>query len=329
MTTEAQIEQSIRSNLSLIFGDSEAVEYGAFRQKYNALVDYAAAVTAPFLGAETIRYQTMLLYLSLLFLSISLFKIGNVKIGDTVVSVDSKLIVVYSVLILIVIAIFLVKAYVDYQRAHFVREKNQEVITELREMMSVGLLRKHIQEYFWLEIFDAIGRSYKAYDDAWRAATGSPAEFKLMSMQALTLDRARLAKIPETRADIERLDAYLAELTAQIANDEKHFRFASDSALKAPQSSDPFEDFSLPSSIKISDAFDQHLRKWFKVRNSLTDKHMDFVFEKAGKDHERVRLNAMVEVLQKIEPIRRIYVTLEIVAPVLFSIFCILYVRFR
>jgi hypothetical protein len=331
MNTQAEIEQSITINLSLIFGESEAVDYSAFRQKYNALVDYAATVTAPFLGAETIRYQSMLLYLSALFISISLFRIGGVKIGDSVVSVDHKLLVVYAIFILTVIVIFLTKAYVDFQRARFVRAKNEEVQTELRELMSVGLLRKHIQEYFWLEIFDMIGRSYKVYDDTSRAALNRPLEFTHTSMQALTIDRTGLSKIPETKADIERLDAYLIWLAAELAEDEKRFREAAELILSSAQSQsdDPILAFFDTPYEKIHAAFNQYLAKWFKARNVLTDKHMDVVFETMSKNPENVRLEAMVHVLERIGNIRRVYAALEIVAPVLFAIFSLLYVRFK
>jgi hypothetical protein len=331
MNTQAEIERSITSNLSLIFGESETVDYSAFRQKYNALVDYAAAVTAPFLGPETIRYQSMLLYLSALFISISLFRIPGLKIGDSVVSVDRKLLVVYAIFILTVIAIFLIKAYVDYQRAHFVRAKNEEVQLELRELMSVGLLRKHIQEYFWLEIFDTIGRSYKIYDDTARASLNRPSEFTPTSMQSLRIDRASLSKIPETKAEVERLDAYLTGLVAELAEDEKRFREASELILSSAQSQsdDPILSFFDRPYEKIRAAFDQYLAKWFNARSVLTDKHGDLVMETMAKNPENARLEAMAHVLERIGNIRRVYAALEIVAPVLFAIFSILYVRFK
>src|ERR1700722_10568087 len=153
MSTEAEIKQSIRNDLAILFGESEPTDLRVFREKYNRLVEYATAVSAPFLGPETIRYQSMLLYVSVLFLSISLFKLGGIKVFDTVLSVDHKLLVAYEVFIGMVIVIFLVKAYVDYLRARFTRSRNAGVGSELAALMSAGLVKRHIQHYFWLEIF--------------------------------------------------------------------------------------------------------------------------------------------------------------------------------
>jgi hypothetical protein len=50
--------------------------------------------------------------------------------------------------------------------------------------------------------------------------------------------------------------------------------------------------------------------------------------ENMGKGPEVHRLEAMVHVLKRMGSIRRIYAALEIVTPVAFAIFAILYVRF-
>src|SRR5215831_12037578 len=99
MKTQAEIEQSIRDNLPIIFGGKDSVERQAFKQKYDALVDYAASVSAPFLGPETVRYQSMLLYLSLIFLSLNLFKIGQIKFSEMLFNVDKKFVIFYSIFI--------------------------------------------------------------------------------------------------------------------------------------------------------------------------------------------------------------------------------------
>ena len=330
MSTKAEIEQSIRNNLPIIFGDIDSVDRDAFRQKYDALVDYAATVSAPFLGAETIRYQSMLLYVSLLFLSVSLFRIGKIKIGESLVSVDAKLLVIYALFIGAITVVFLTKAYVDYQRARFVRARNDQARLELRELMTVGLLRKHIQEYFWLEMFDAIGRSYKAYDDAARATLNKPPEFKHISMQALSLDRTALSKNSDTKAEIARQDAYLATLVAELTDDENPFRKEAEAILSSAraQPEDPLMAYSARSYEEIRAAYDQTLGKWLDARNHLTDEHLDIVMENMGKGPEVHRLEAMVHVLKRMGSIRRIYAALEIVTPVAFAIFAILYVRF-
>jgi hypothetical protein len=330
MRTKEQIGQLIRNHLPMVFGDQDSVNRDKFREKYDALVDYAASVSAPFLGAETVRYQSMLLYVSLLFLSISLFRIGKVKIGEALISVDRKLLVIYVVFIAAIALIFLVKAYVDYQRARFVRERNDDASSELRNLITVGLARKHIQEYFWLEIYDAIGRCYGLYDDAARAALNQPPEFKHISMQAFNVDRAALGKNPETKAELDRQDAHLAALIQELGEDENRFREQAETILAAAraQPEDPLRIRTHRPVEELRAAYNQTLGKWIDARNRLNDQHLDFALERMGRAPEVVRLEAMVGVLKRIRTIRQIYAVLEIGAPVAFAIFAIAYVRF-
>lgn len=330
LTTEDEIKESIVSNLALIFGESKAVDPRTFREKYNSLVENAGAVSAPFLGPETIRYQTMLLSLSVLFISISLFRIGGIKIGDTVVSVDSKLLVIYAVLIFLVIVIFLIKARLDFQRALFVRERNANTTSELRELIGLGMLMKRIQEYFWLEISDAIGRSYKTYDEASRATLNQPSEFTHISMQVVNLDRPGLNKIAETKAELARLDAYLTSFVAEVADDEELLRQECVDILSAvpDNSDDPYLAFRDNRYERIRTAFDGSLGKWFSARNALIDKHLDVVMENLQGDEAVHQLQAMVKILKRTRTIQNVYASIEIFAPVLFAIFSILYVRF-
>jgi hypothetical protein len=329
-TTEAEIKDSLLKNLELFFGESEAVDSGAFRQKYNSLVDSAIAVSAPFMGPETIRYQTMLLSLSIVFISISLFRIAGIKIGDNLVSVDGRLLVIYAVLIVMVSLIFLLKASLDYQRARLVRERNADPSSELKNLISLGLTMKRIQSHFWLEIFDAIGRAYKTYDEATRAILNQASEFNPVSMQVVPLDRTSLNKIAETKAEIDRLDTYLGSLVAELDEDEKQLRQACVEILAAvPEAvDDPYMVLRDTRFEKIHGAFEQYLGKWFKARNALSDKALDFTIENMTRDATLAQLNAMIEVLKRIRSIQRVYLVLEIAAPVAFAIFCILYVRF-
>jgi hypothetical protein len=327
MSTEAEIKQSIRNDLAILFGDSEPTDLRVFREKYNRLVEYATAVSAPFLGPETIRYQSMLLYVSVLFLSISLFKLGGIKVFDTVLSVDHKLLVAYEVFIGMVIVIFLVKAYVDYLRARFTRSRNAGVGSELAALMSAGLVKRHIQHYFWLEIFDAIGRAYKAYDDALSAVANKPSEFTHRPVQTLTLDKTGFSKNLEAIAEIEKHEAFLAGLIRELAGDENRFRDAAELILNVARSQ-PEDEFAVPSESgyeKIRRAYEQHLSKWLNARNALNDAF----FSSRNDWPDNQRAEAAAQIVERIATIRRVYVVLEVVAPVAFAIFAILYVRLK
>lgn len=327
MKTKAEIQELIRNNLPIVFGKTESVESDAFRKKYEAMIDYATAVSGPFLGTETIRYQSMLLYVSLLFLSVSLFRIANIKIGESAIAVDRKLLVIYAIFIGVVALVFLTKAHMDYRRASFVREKGQ-AYTELRELMVIGLLRSRIQECFWLETFDTIGRSYKRYDDAVGATLHKHPDFKHISIQVINLDRTELNKNADTKAEITKQDASLAVLAAELADDEKRFQEEADTALSIAraQPADPFNGSWEEASEKIHAAYAEHLRKWLGARNELVSEHLDLALEGMKKNLELNRLEAMRAILKRVWTIRRIYAALEIFAPVAFAIFAILYV---
>lgn len=330
LTTEAEIKDSLLQNLGLVLGESEAVASSTFRAKYNSLVDGAIAVSAPFLSPDTVRYQTMLLSLSIVFISLALFRIGHIKIADSPVSVDGRLLVIYAVLILMVSLIFLMKASLDYQRARFVRERNVDPSSELQNLISLGLAMRRIQLYFWLEIFDAIGRSYKTYDEAYRAARNQPSDFSQTPMQVVTLDRKNLNKIPETKAELVRLDAYLASFVAELNEDEKQLRQEAMEIL-ASVPEEPDDPYTILRDTRVEEiraAFEQYLFKWFNARNALTDKALDFVTDNVTHDPAVTQAKAMVEVLKRIRSIQFVYLVLEIAAPVAFAIFCILYVRF-
>ena len=129
----------------------------------------------------------------------SLFQIGKIKIGESLISVDRNLLVIYTIFIGAIIVIFLIKAYLDYQRARFVRGRNDQVISELQLMTRIGLLKKQIQEHFWLEIFDVIGCAYKPYADAASQLLNMPSDFKHTSMNLLNLDLNKLDSLVKTR----------------------------------------------------------------------------------------------------------------------------------
>ena len=330
MRTQAEIEQSIRDNLPIIFARSESVDRRAFLEKYNALVDYATTVSQPFLTAETTRYQSILLYVSLIFVSVSLFQIGNVKIGESLVSVNRRFLVIYTIFIAAITLIFLLKVHLDSERARLVRSRNAESYNELDQLLSIGRLKKSIQEYFWLEVFDVIGRAYKAYDDAQSEAQNSSPNFKFVSMQVMNLDREALCRDSELATEIAAQEKHLAALTTELAEDETRFMDKAKTILSARSQPQDDLDMQLPSDYdRIREAYDQCLGNWFDARNALNKEHASLKRKEMTDDPELHKLKAMSTVLEGIANIRGRYAKLEVSAPVVFAFGAILYVWLR
>jgi hypothetical protein len=326
MNTREEIEQSIRDNLPIIFGDRDAVDLATYRQKRDDLFSYGTAVSAPFLGTETIRYQSILLYSSLLYLSVNLFQLGQIKIFDTSVSVDSRLFTSYFLFIVAIIGMFLAKASLDFRRAELPKKQYEASPSEMTELLRIGLLRKHIQEYFWLEIYDAIGRSFGTYYNAARAALDQPEDFKHTAIQALSIDRKEASKRLETRAELKAQESNLVVLLARLSEDENQFRAKAEIILTgAPERlKDPRLVFPTSPAEEVMAVYEQTLRKWLEARNHLNDEHFDIVMNDWSKT--LFQTEELIDILARMTNIRRYYALFEILLPVLFAIFAILYV---
>jgi hypothetical protein len=175
--------------------------------------------------------------------------------------------------------------------------------------------------YFWLEISDILGHLYKTYDEFYEASRMQRSEFEPTPMQVVTLDRTGLNKIAETKAEIARLEAYLASFTAELDEDKEQFRRESVDILAGVAVQDT-------RTKEIRAASEQYLEKWFKTRTALSNKNLNFAVENSKHDAMVAQADALVKVLERIRSIQRIYLGIEIAAPVVFAFFCILYVRF-
>jgi hypothetical protein len=154
---QAEIEKSIREQFPIAFGETAVVDAEVYRVKRNALVDYALAVTGPFLSAETVRYQSILLYVSLIFIALHLFKAVSFKLGEVTIVVDRGFLLLYALFIAVIAAAFLIKAYVDFQRNRFTRAKNAEAIVDMQMVILTGQTKLNIETHFYLQTFDDIG----------------------------------------------------------------------------------------------------------------------------------------------------------------------------
>ena len=323
MQTKSEIEDAVRTALPIVFGKSDSVVVQDFRARFHALTDSASIASEPFLRAETVRYQSILIYWSLILLTLHFFEVGTFKIGESVVKVDQKLFVILSVFLFAVAAVFLVKAYVDYQRTIFVRAKTVTAIDDLEYLITIGRAKRRIQDYFWNAIFNVIGRTYKTYADATATVLGEPTTFEHVEIP-ISLDLDKLSEVPELKVEIEAQTKSLASLKEALAADEERFknristvtldRSTDDDPLYAPSRHKQF--------IFVQTAFDQYLGHWFAARNALTSEQLKAAYEMA--DFER--MTAMRSILERTSTIRKVYVLFEVAAPVAFAVLSSAYV---
>lgn len=321
------LKERIRKPLPIIFGEAESIDRQEFKKKLKDLVSFAANVSGQFLSSETVRYQAILLNVTLVFVSVSLLKLNSIKLGESVLAVDEKLTTLYAVFIILIAVIFLVKAHVDFLRFSFTNLKDSDTTAEVNKLIQIGSTKKIIQEYFWLETFDAIGKTYKEYDDRLSARTNSPANFKHIPINILTLNLDELRKQSEFAVEIQAQEYALASLKTELEKDVSCFQTEADAALaaRASRQSDPILWEYDDSFEKIQAAYNSYLGKWFDARNELNSEHFKFTLSTMS-DTPEIRLSRVIlSVVKRPIYIRRINALLEIYAPVAFALGSIIY----
>lgn len=323
MQTQTEIENTIRAGLPLLFGSTDSSSDSEFRTKFDALVDYATKVSEPILKPDTIRYQSMIVYWTLIFLTLQFLEIGRYKVGDAMITVDGRFVALYTTFLFAVGIIFLVKAYIDYQRSDFVRTKNATAISDLQTLMTIGWAKRMIQEHFWDETFDRIGRTYGAYACARASLLGRPSTFQHIDMRSQRLDLAKLSSNPELSSEIRLREARLSELDWALRKDEERLQARID--LIPPRRAD--DDIDDPTALrqselwaKLDEAFEGTVGRWLNARNNLVSEHLKNRIAEMGETPEVRRMTAMKTVLERTTRIRKAYVMLEVLAPVAFAL---------
>lgn len=322
MHTKEEIEKTLRTQLPIIFGKKDAVDFVEFRKKYNELIDYALANTEPFLKAETVRYQSILLYTSLIFLSIKYLSILKIKIDSVEVEVSAKLLIAYSVFIGMVALIFLTKAMVDSRRARLLKEKNSDRISELKNLISAGWLKKTIQQHYWLKIFDEIGRASKVWQDEMAKINGRQPTLEILEMMKFqTLDLENLRGHPELVGEIEGQEKFYGELEIAIKKATERYVNQVQSYQKPAPPMDSFleDSFSYARWEHATGAYNNHLKKWLEARNSLITEQVKHQFDDETGGAENRKFEAMLTVLKRSKWLQSVYTFLEIVMPLFFA----------
>jgi len=330
VSDQQEIEQSIREEFPILFLHADTLDPEQYLEKRNQLIDYGVTVSQPFLSAETVRYQSILLYASLIFLSVSLLQIGKLKIGDELVAVDKRLALFYEVFLGAVALIFLMKAYIDFGRAQLGRAKNDHVLSQFINFLAIARLRKQLQQHFWGEIFDKIGVCYQAYTDAQAKARNRPSDHKHISVNVLSLKIDELRKLSELRPAIVAHETFLATLTAQLMKDESRFNDRVDRAFQLAaksEANDSFDCYTQRRSAagQVQAAYEETLKPWIEARNTLSNEQLKSELKDST---DLARLDHQLVLVQRIVRLRQLYAAIEIGTPILFALVVIFYVHF-
>jgi hypothetical protein len=326
MRSKEDIKQSIRGNLPILFGKSGVAAPKIVQEKFAALNDSVLAVLEPFLKPETIRYQSILIYSTLIFLSFSLLRIEKFKFGEGVVVVDQRLIHVYMAFMIGVAIIFIIKIYVDLGRARLARKKNLRVVDELTQWLRITISRKTIQHYFWLQIFDQIGRAYRFYDDAVDQLVPNRIGVKPTPVNVLSLEADKLRTIPELETEFTAQETHFGALTRELAEDENAVTQGTKTIL-ASLAQRPTDDATREAAAaQLGDLYARRLENWMKARNELVDEvfSMHFVLPSETKEYQLTR--EVEDTMNRMLRLLRVYTAVDIILPLVFAAFGIIYV---
>lgn len=330
MRTQAEIGKDLRDHFPLVFGTADPIARSTFRRAYKRLVRDTREVAEPYLRRETLHYQSLVLYTTLALLVIKLFKLDKISFIHGDIVVDRSFYVFYTILIALLVSLFLIKAWMDAYRAELLRQEKDSVLLELSNRLAIAAQRIRIQEHYWLEVFDVIGRTYETYSNATARAIGIPDSFRHVSMNVISLDRGRLSN--EFASEVDQYDKYLAAVKVRVGEDEGSFKVEAGQILaKASQSEHPQPGLAheVPDSYsEIVKIFDAHLRPWFDARNSLATEAASVAVSQlaAGLNADTTALNRLIG---REHRRRFVYAAIEICAPAAWAIGAVVYVWLR
>lgn len=318
----SELEGLISHAFPITFGYAQEVDEDDYIAKRNAVTDYATAVTGPFLSTETVRYQSMLLYLSFIYLSIKLFNLGHFKLSGDSIIIDKHFLILCAILMVMITTLFLFKSYVDYLRTRFVREKNDHVISDLTKLISIGQLRGRIQFYFWQRLFYGIGEKYKSVIAAHAKALDEEPDIEDRQLDSsYDIDLDSLREIPELLEEIKLREGFLTSFIAEVTHDEGRFRDKVDTIFFKFR---PCADLVFQQDNRwnqVQEVYKECLAPWFDARNKLANR----VIDEKGGSLPLHRSKALVSALKRVRRIRVAYSIMEVVMPVLFTAIAILY----
>jgi hypothetical protein len=318
------LEELIRGQFPLVFGDAELVPTEKFLLAYKDVADYVAKSAEPPFKSETHKQQATLAVAAIGLIAIILFKVGEVKIGDAKVFVDETVLVWYGVVLAVMLVVFWLRAFLDFARAKLGMERDSDKLNVLSDAVQLSFVRKNIQYYYWLKLFDGIGAHYDAYQQA-QAQSGTAAPSSHIPMQVVELDLPALKKIDELKEEIASHDEFVNSMLREIAVDVERFgnrvlEVDDADAGKAGKGAQSWSRYAT-----LDGLFNKLLAPWFDARNALSSVSLSAALDKATMRESKM-LDAQIALLKKALRIRRLYAFTELVLPTILAIGAIAYV---
>lgn len=319
MATQGDLEQAVRRQFPLLFDDQAAVSTADFQHAYNAVAEYAVAAARPALQPETHKQQWLLASASIGLIALIFFKVGELKVADVQVAVDGKVLIWYAVFLALLLASFLLRAWLDIRRAGLAREVDADRLYRLQNLVEAATTRRNLQLYHWLELCHQIELRYAAYDRAQSTAPSS-APFEPSDLRVLQLDTAALKQREAFRAEVESHERFVDGLVRQLEADSQRFQ---DKVAEHDHPLRPRTGTSRRFSA-VSDHFDRYLGPWFAMRNATTDLLARQALDRRERP-EMAMLSGQLALLKKTRAISRLYLFTEIALPSLLALSALAY----
>jgi hypothetical protein len=329
LKTKGEIEYAIRTRLNLLFDRFGHADLGEFTEKYRALLEALTSASQPFLTAETTRYQSLMLYLTLLFVVLHVFALNSFKFADNILPVDQKLRVAFTILICSVLLMFLIKAYVDTQRAKITAQKSDDLRSEVMLLLTIAQLRKRIHSHFCVRIFNAMGSACNALTEELNKLRSDSAPMPFAPPGIVGPELGSLDEVPSLFNEIERLRRFESQLTQELSANDTAFRNSTNGILAESKASDAVAHstvFSNSPAEQVAEVYARTLQKWRDAFAKLSDATFKANFLKSDDSPLIQRLRKLKRSLETIRKVRRTYWLVDISLPVLLAVTGTVYV---
>jgi hypothetical protein len=324
--SQAEIERKIMTALPVIFGKADSVDRDTYLAREAAVIDYGIAVSAPILSDETTRYQGMLLYGALLLIVLKAIGAPEFQWADLKIALDARTGYFLLAFEFAIGVMFLSKARLDYRRHEFVREKGAYCIVAMNQFQAVGQLRRRLQNFFWLEIFDLIGAHYINYSNTLNRLLGGPGDQESLKCNCLLIDVDALRE-SELAPDITAYEALLEWVRVEVGLAEVAVQREAEPATPGKDAGD-FDAAAHRQYDKMCASYAVHLEPWLAARNRLTDAHLDEAIDSFDASPEGSRAEQLLKMLKRIVGVRSAYRSIEIIIPIAFALAAMAYFQF-
>jgi hypothetical protein len=325
------IEKRLRNHFPILLNDTKSIDHNEYRREFSTFIDGAISISSPALSAETVRYQSILLYITLLFAAVHFLELKGLKIADLDIPVSVNFLKIYSAFIFVVALAFGAKAILDFNRWGLIRRKHTDALKTLDGLVDIGEHRKDIEQHYFNQVCELIGDCYEPFSEATAKVLGKENRVKnRLSFPSVDISKAQ--SFPELRPVIEAKENWLNDLKTELEVQVQEFNKECQPILLAhaeyneKYNTDPLPP-KLDNSFKLINlTFSKWLKPWFTARNNLIDESSSKVFKNFGSSEELLLREELSTIINKLERAKWIYATVEVIFPILFAVITIGYI---